>query len=167
MRNVREIITATFTVLAVTLGMLVVIPAAVIAVWLTDRNYPVDHVQGRFAGWESTSPPVARIRWAGSRNRICLGLATGWIFSDKVVTIPPKTLPPPDAHESVGKGQVVWIESTPIPPEAMETAEPEILLNVRFTWECNPIQQYWPVIIDPPPISIPVLKEPPPPGRHR
>jgi hypothetical protein len=47
-----------------------------------------------------------------------------------------------------------------MPDEAFDTEERNILLSVRFTWKCNPLQDYWPLELDAPPITIPVPQEP-------
>jgi hypothetical protein len=162
-RSPREIISDTFTVVAIALGVSCLIPAAVIINWTLDRTPPLDLVQGRFDGWESESPPVVRVRWTGVRQRICLGESTGFAFTDRVFPLDKKSLPMSSAKEYMGKGQVVWVESVPLNQDILDTEEKSLFLTRRFSWECNPLQQYWPIVVDAPRVNIPLPEQIPSP----
>lgn len=163
MRNAREVITATFTIMAISLGMSTIIPAGVIIYWSMDRGYPMDLVQGRFEGWENISPPIVKIRWTGSRERMCPGKSEGLVFTDTVFPLPERILPQSNLQANIGKGQVVWSESIRLPDTVLETPEPNLFLTIRFSWECNPLQHYWPIVINAPRINIPLPRHMPGP----
>lgn len=152
----KELISASFSIVAAVLALLTLIPAALFAYWAVDRKFPVKHIVGRFVQWENLDPPIARIQWSGERSRLCLGQTTNWIFSDKAIDLPSTALPHRDSVVSKGDGPVKWMESIPIPPEAFGHGEDAITLNVRFTWYCNPLQEYWPLEADAPPIALPI-----------
>jgi hypothetical protein len=152
----RDLISASFTIAAAILALLTLIPAALMGYWAVDRKMPIRHITGRFVAWESLNPPIARIQWSGERNRLCLGQTASWVFSDAPINLPATALPHKDAVTNDGKGPVKWMESIPIPDEAFGNREGNMTLNVRFTWYCNPLQEYWPLETDAPPITLPI-----------
>lgn len=152
----KDLIAASFHIAAFALAALTLIPAFLFAYWAIDRTFPVYHVMGRFVMWESLDPPVVKIQWSGERRRLCLGQTTSWIFSDKAIDLPAVALPHRDSVSNEGSGPVKWVESIAIPPEAFSHKWDAIILNVRFTWYCNPLQEYWPLEMDAPPISLPI-----------
>jgi hypothetical protein len=152
----RDLIAASFSISAACLALLIMIPAALMCYWAMDRKMPLQHVTGRFIMWESLNPAVARIQWSGQRNRLCLGQTTSWIFVDQPISLPPASLPHRDAIEHDRDGAVRWMESIPIPEDAFGNREKVITLNVRFTWYCNPLQEYWPLELDASPIALPI-----------
>lgn len=152
----RNLFAASFHIVAFILALITLIPAVLFAYWAVDRTLPVYHIMGQFVMWESLDPPVVKVQWSGERRRLCLGQTTSWIFSDKAIDLPAAVLPHRDAVNSDGTGPVKWMESIPIPPEAFGHKEDAITLNVRFTWYCNPLQEYWPLEMDAPPIGLPI-----------
>lgn len=152
----RELISASFHIAAAVLVLMTLIPATLFAYWAVDRKMPLKYLTGRFVTWESLNPPIARIQWSGERNRLCLGQTTRWVFADSPISLPSTTLPHKDAVTNTGDGPVKWMESIPIPDEAFGNREAAIMLNVRFTWYCNPLQEYWPLEIDVNPIPLPI-----------
>lgn len=145
-----------FHVIAFVLTLAATVPAAAILVWSLDRSPPVNNLSGRFDRWDSVDPPVALITWTGDRERICPGKAFRWIFADKPFNLHTDDLPPPGAHEQLGARGVVWTISVQIPREALQTTRPYVNLHVRKVWECNPIHHWWPLVVDPVEIPVPV-----------
>jgi hypothetical protein len=160
----RNFVTASFTLLTCFLAILCLLPAALIGYWAIDRKMPIQHVMGQFIKWESINPHIVVIQWSAQRNRLCLGQTVSWIYAGRPIDLPPVILPHREAAATGGKGPVSWSESISIPEEAFETKEKHILLSVRFTWQCNPLQEYWPLELDAPLITIPV---PPQPARRK
>jgi len=152
----RNLIAASFSIAAISLAILTLIPAALISYWAMDREMPIRHLMGQFVQWESLDPPIAKIQWTAERRRLCLGQTTSWIFSNKAMDLPSSALPHDDAVAMPVDGPVSWAESIPIPVEAMRSSGRDILLSVRFTWYCNPLQEYWPLEINAPPINLPI-----------
>lgn len=152
----RDLIAASFSIAAACLALLTLIPAALLAYWAVDRKMPLRHVTGRFVVWESLNPAVARIQWSGERHRLCLGQTTSWIFADQPINLPSTSLPHKDALTHDVAGAVKWMESIPIPDAAFGNREANMTLNVRFTWYCNPLQEYWPLELDANPIVLPI-----------
>lgn len=147
---------SSFSFLAFCLACMTLIPAMMLGYWAVDRELPIHHVMGKFVKWESTAPYIAIIQWSAHRNRLCFGQTTSWVFSGRAIDLPPGTLPHKNATQQVDVGSVTWTESIVMPNEAFHTEEKEILLNVRFNWKCNPLQDYWPLELDAPLITIPV-----------
>ncbi len=152
----RDMIAASFSIAAFCLAILTLIPAALIVYWAVDRTPPIRHLMGQFIQWESLNPPIVKIKWMAERSRLCLGETTSWIFAEKAMDLPSSALPHRDAINKDGSGSVSWTESIPIPPEAMKNSGGDIVLSVRFTWYCNPLQEYWPIEMDAPLINLPI-----------
>jgi hypothetical protein len=152
----RELISASFHIAAAVLALMTLIPAALMMYWAVDRKMPIRHITGRFVAWESLNPAVARIQWSGERSRLCLGQTKSWVHTESPINLPATALPHKDSVTNSGDGPVRWMESIPIPDEAFGNRETSMTLNVRFTWYCNPLQEYWPLELDANPIPLPV-----------
>ena len=156
MNRFRETIATTFHIMALLLTFASLVPAAALAVWALDRTPPVDNLQGRFDRWDSLDPPVALITWTADRHKVCPGQAFRWAFGDRPFNLNTETLPPPGAHDQLGAKGVVWTVTVSIPREALETSRTHINLHVRKVWECNPLHHWWPIVMDPDEILIPI-----------
>jgi hypothetical protein len=145
-----------FVFISLTLSVAVMVPILVLGYWATDRNLPLDHLSGRFDGWDAQEPHTALMTWIGNRDRICPGKIFRWVFADHPYNLQPLDLPPPGAADQLGARGVVFTVRVPIPDEAFRTAKDTLSYHVRLVWQCNPLHQYWPLVLDPPEISIPV-----------
>ena len=152
----HKLITASFSVLAFVLVVLVLVPAGLLTHWAIDRTMPIQRLTGQFLKWESKKPYVAMIQWTAHRKRLCIGQTTSWVYAGKPIELSPVVLPYKDAAHPMGEGLVKWTEMINIPDEAFLTEEDHILLNIHFVWRCNPLQDYWPLEHDAPLIRIPI-----------
>lgn len=151
---------SSFSFLSFSLACVALIPAMMLGYWAIDRKLPIEHLTGQFVKWESITPHIVIIQWSAHRNRLCFGQTTSTVFAGKEIDLPSGPLPHKNAAQQIGPGAVRWTESIVMPDEAFDTEERNILLSVRFTWKCNPLQDYWPLELDAPPITIPVPQEP-------
>lgn len=152
--RINKFLSTTFHVIAITLTILILIPAGVIIYWMGDKTFPVENVEIEFGGWSPTDPHVALIRWKADRNRICMGRAYRWMHAGHQRNLLPIELPPPGAATMVGGKGVVWTEEVYIPGDVTNPPYEKIDVFVRMAWVCNPLQQWWPLVFDPPPVTI-------------
>jgi hypothetical protein len=153
---IRRIVGSSFHILALIVTVGALFPLMAIVYWALDRQTPVANLHGQFDQWDESSPYNALISWTADRHRICQGKAFRWVFGDRPYNIHPIDLPPPGAAEQLGGRGVVWTVSVPIPAEALRTHRKTVTLRVRLVWQCNPLQQFWPIVLDAPDIAIPV-----------
>lgn len=154
--KVRETISTAFHVFALFLTALIMLPLGAIAYWATDRRPPIENVSVRFLEWDEHDPNIALLTWTADRNQICQGKEFRWIYADRRRNLPPVELPPPGTVEPIGANGIMWTEEVPIPPEATKISHDHIALNIRMVWQCNPMHQYFPVVLDILEIEIPL-----------
>ena len=120
----KDLISASFSIVAACLALLTLIPAALFAYWAIDRKMPIRHVTGRFVTWESLNPPIARIQWSGERSRLCLGQTMSWVYADSPINLPATALPHKDSVTSSGDGPGTALHMYPPPRPARYVSAP-------------------------------------------
>lgn len=160
MTKFHEFISTAFHIIAIIISITALIPALIIGTWALDTKHPVEHMVGVFDKWDGYAPHTAVITWSGLRHRVCPGTAYRWIIGQRSWYIQPDDLPPPSAHDFHREGVDTWSVTVPIPPEALDTSMEYVRLRVRLVWNCNPLQNFWPLVSDPPEVLIPVPKKP-------
>ena len=157
--RIHKFVSTTFHIIAIILTTLILIPAGAFIFWAADRNFPIGNVEMHLVGWSPTNPRVALITWKADRTRICQGRAYRWMFAGHHRNLPPVDLPPPGAAKAVGEKGVEWTEEVHVPEDVTNPPYETVALYIRMAWQCNPLHQWWPLVYDPPPVTIPMPRK--------
>ena len=161
LERLHEIVATTFHIIAIIFTVAAMVPFVVMSYWALDTAPPLEKATVHFDHWHPEDQKTAVLRWRADRTRVCPGTAYYWLFGDRPYSLPSTQLPPPRAAADVGKKGVEWTHAVEIPAEALKTDIDLLYLNIRMTWQCNPLQAWNPVILDIAEIEIPVPGNPP------
>lgn len=154
--KLHEIISTAFHILAIVFTLAALVPFAILSFWALDTRRPLENVSVRFDHWHPKERAVAILTWTADRTRVCPGVGYVWLFGDRPYSLPSVQLPPPRASADVGKKGVRWQEAIQVPVESFRADKGKLYLNIRLTWQCNPLQAWSPLILDLPEIPITV-----------
>lgn len=133
---------------------IIAVPAAlficVLGFWLIDRQPPITAVSGRFLGWDESVPRRGHVLWGAIRVRDdCEGTIHRYIVDGEIVRLEPRKWvmnDPIDPGEGI---PTTWDAPFDVPPHLNHDAK----YRNRFTFICNPIHKFSPIIVTAPDVA--------------
>lgn len=127
------------------IALLTLISLSLFGYWFADREQPMLALTGTFIGWDEHIPRRGHVVWKGVPKRSCPGIAYRYIVDGEIVILPPRMIEYKGPIENE-KNDITTVSTYFDLPERIKH---DASYKIRIEYKCNPLHEYFPIIIAP------------------
>ena len=127
------------------IALLTLISLSLFGYWFADREQPMQALTGTFVGWDENIPRRGHVVWKGIPKRSCPGTVYRYIVDGEIVILPPRTIEYKGPIEN-DNNDITTVNAYFDLPERIKH---DASYKIRIEYECNPLHEYFPIIVAP------------------
>lgn len=139
-----------FIYLGPPIAILTLISLTLFGWWFADRQQPMEALTGTFVKWDEKTPRRGHVVWKGIPVRSCPGIIYRYIVDGEIVILPPKVL---EYHGPIDNPEKD-IRTIPATFDLPERVKHDASYRIRILYKCNPLHEYFPIIVAPPDVPF-------------